>query len=46
MYLKWGKENGNFISATLFYNAANVNKKQSLMKVFRFKKQNANNLIL
>jgi hypothetical protein len=42
MYLKVGKKTGNFISATLFYNAANVTKEQSLMKVFRFKKQNAN----
>jgi hypothetical protein len=28
MYLKVGKKTGNFISATLFYNAANVNKKK------------------
>jgi hypothetical protein len=46
MYLKGGKENGNFISATLFYNAANVTKKERLMKVFRFKSKMRINLIL
>jgi hypothetical protein len=28
MYLKLEKKTGNFISATLFYNAANVTKKK------------------
>jgi hypothetical protein len=46
MYLKGGKKTGNFISATLFYNAANVTKEQSLMKVFRFKSKMRINLIL
>jgi hypothetical protein len=46
MYLKLEKKTGNFISATLFYNAANVTKKKKLMKVFRFKSKMRINLIL
>jgi hypothetical protein len=45
MYLKLGRKR-EILYATLFYNAANVTKEQSLMKVFRFKSKMRINLIL